>query len=62
MLSDGGDPQGGFLILLTDGLENSGAPISDIQDDILEAGVIIDTIAFVGADETLETIGPDDRG
>ena len=41
------DPAGGVLLLLSDGKETKVKPqIDDVKDEMVEAGVIIDTVLF----------------
>ena len=49
------DPAGGVLLLLSDGKETKIKPqIDDVKDEMVEAGVIIDTVAFTQkADEKM---------
>ena len=46
VLEAAGDPSGGIILLLSDGKENVEPFIADLKDDIIDAGVIVDTIAF----------------
>ena len=45
------NPAGGVILLLSDGEENQFPFIDDVKDDMVEAGVIVDTIAFTQAAE-----------
>ncbi|XP_033120350.1 calcium-activated chloride channel regulator 1-like [Anneissia japonica] len=47
VLSRGGeDPAGSYVLVISDGINNDPTGISGILDDVKNAGVIIDTIAF----------------
>ena len=41
-----GDPSGGIILLISDGEEKVEPFIKDLKDDIIDAGVIVDTLAF----------------
>ncbi|XP_072023459.1 calcium-activated chloride channel regulator 1-like [Amphiura filiformis] len=43
--------EGGLILLLSDGEENEAPYIDDVKDEIVDAGVIVDTIAFTQAAE-----------
>ena len=45
------NPAGGVILLLSDGVENQFPFIDDVKNDMVEAGVIVDTIAFTQAAE-----------
>eukprot|EP00057_Strongylocentrotus_purpuratus_P013797 XP_011668271.1 PREDICTED: calcium-activated chloride channel regulator 4A-like [Strongylocentrotus purpuratus] len=53
---NGMDSRGVYLILLSDGQENSGTLIADTLDDIEDSGVIVHSIAFYEADTQLEDL------
>ncbi|XP_071959961.1 calcium-activated chloride channel regulator 1-like [Antedon mediterranea] len=49
--------KGGSLLLLTDGMNNALPDINDVLDDVENAGVVVDTIAFSSsADPNLENL------
>ena len=52
-MKDGGrqDPAGGIILLLSDGGENVAPYIADVTQTLIDAGVIVDTIAFTQAAE-----------
>ncbi|XP_077980969.1 calcium-activated chloride channel regulator 1-like [Glandiceps talaboti] len=50
-------PGGGYILLVSDGAENQEPLIEDILNDIQDAGVVIDTVAFSDmADKQLEML------
>ncbi|XP_033120336.1 calcium-activated chloride channel regulator 1-like [Anneissia japonica] len=54
---DGEDPAGSYLLVISDGINHDQYGISGILDDVKDAGVIIDTIAFTNyADSDLEDL------
>ncbi|XP_033120352.1 calcium-activated chloride channel regulator 1-like [Anneissia japonica] len=51
------NPAGGYLLVISDGQNTNSPGINDVIDDIIDAGVIVDTIAFTdAADNELSTL------
>ncbi len=40
------DTESGIILLLSDGAENRAPYIDDVKDEIVEAGIIVDAVAF----------------
>ncbi|XP_071965175.1 calcium-activated chloride channel regulator 1-like [Antedon mediterranea] len=57
VLSFDQDPAGGFLLVVSDGNNNFNPDIDDVVDEVVNAGVIVDTIAFTdNADTSLRIL------
>ncbi|XP_002741339.1 calcium-activated chloride channel regulator 1-like [Saccoglossus kowalevskii] len=55
--------EGSIMFLVTDGQENVPPYIDDVTDNIIESGVVVDTLAWgVFAEEKLETIASGTKG
>eukprot|EP00057_Strongylocentrotus_purpuratus_P010108 XP_011664582.1 PREDICTED: calcium-activated chloride channel regulator 4A-like [Strongylocentrotus purpuratus] len=55
--------QGGYILLLSDGVENEDPSITDMYDDINNSGVIIDTITISNeADQQMEDLSKNTSG